>query len=101
MTGVLNAIRKQAERRSSMSITSPRRPSDIRQSTREPTHRMRSRPERLIERSELGAERTAPGADARPTLRWTLDADGRLVCAWQLERPAQSSELPASACEGL
>ena len=84
-----------------MIITSPRPPADIGQSTPEPNHLMRSRPELLIVRSELGADRTAPGADGRPTLSLTLSADGRLVCAWWLEQPAQSSELPASAGGGL
>ena len=67
-----------------MSITSPRRPSDVGQSTPGPIHRMRARPELLVVRSEVGADRTDPGADGRPTLSGTLSADGRLVCAWSL-----------------
>jgi hypothetical protein len=74
-----------------MSITSPRRPSEVGQSTPEPTHLMRSRPELLIVRSEVGADRTAPGAAGRPTLSWTLSADLRLVCAWLLERQSLSA----------
>jgi hypothetical protein len=78
-----------------MNITSPRRPSDVGQSTPEPIDLIRSRPELLIVRSEVGAERTTTGAAGRPSLSWTLGPDGLLVCAWSLERPAQSSELAA------
>ena len=80
-----------------MSTTSPCRPSDVGRRTPEPIHPYALAARAPDRRSEVGADRTAPGADGRPILSWTLSADGRLVCAWSLERPARSSELAASA----
>jgi hypothetical protein len=51
-------------------------------------------------RNQAVRNRTAPGPDERPTLSWTLSADGRLVCAWSPEPPAQSSEPAALSAGG-